>query len=299
MTTEQRKCVFCDKTVYVKVNGHAYILKDCYCAVDATYEIQNNLEDLLNALSHPRKRELFPLISGYIREMTDTNQSVSLTVEELENIQNSPILPISIEDKCQKLLQYLYRHSKSPNEPVVIQQLTNSYNLTYSPNLQEFIYVLEKLKTDMLLERSGSSIKLTEKGRSAAIASIETKRLKPCFVAIAMDEDLRNLWRTKVMPNIEQFGYYPRITDRESSTKAEDQMMNFIQESEVVIAELTLHSSEVYFAAGHALGREIPVIWTVRSDELDRIAISLDEIHPIVWETPEELVMLLQQRLTK
>ena len=74
--------------------------------------------------------------------------------------------------------------------------------------------------------------------------------------------------------------------------------LELIEESKLIIADLTGQSPEVYFTAGYALGLNIPVIWTVNSSDANDLFVQVKNIRPIVWDTAEELVVLLQQKLS-
>ncbi|MNJ51638.1 hypothetical protein D3C77_469480 [compost metagenome] len=221
-----------------------------------------------------------------------------LSANDLESIVKSPKIPVTIEDKGNRLLQYLYRHSEGAGEPVVIHPLSRSYNLTYSPNLQELVYIIDKLRNEKLLIREGMTFQLTEKGWSEAAASARGKKLKPCSVLVSNEEDMRAEWLQMLLPKIEQYGYQPRLLTQAKTQNSEKYSLELIADSKLVIADLTNQSPEVYFAAGYALGLKIPVIWTVKSSDADIFPVKIKEIRPIVWNTVEELTVILQQRLS-
>ena len=53
----------------------------------------------------------------------------------------------------------------------------------------------------------------------------------------------------------------------------------------------------VYFEAGYALGMGIPVIWTCRSDEIDKCHFDTRQYNHIVWETAGDLKEKLTNRI--
>ncbi|MBP1936073.1 hypothetical protein [Paenibacillus sediminis] len=253
--------------------------------------------DLIHSYSHAKKRQLFPIISAYIREMTDRDELVKLSMDDLETIANSPNIPMTIEEKGSRLLQYMYRHSKGPGEPVVIQPLAHSYNLTYSPNLQELVYIIDQLRNDQFIVREGMTFKLTDKGWSEAAARAGGRKLKPCSVLLGDDHELSAQWSEQVLPRIEQCGYQPILVNHSNKTNRDNDFTKQISESKLIIADLTSHSPEVYFAAGYALGMNIPVIFTVKRSHLDQV-IPSHQIRPLAWDTAEELAAMLQQKLS-
>lgn len=160
-----KRCLFCEKNItgiYVKELG-SYLFRKCYCTGTGEYEITEEAYERLNARPHQQKREQYPLVSGYIREMCERQEQVKLVTDDLSFILESPGIPRTLEAKKNKCLVYLYRHSDRPEDPVVLDPIQSAYNLTYSPNLQEFIYILEELKASKLISRMGSTLRLTPK----------------------------------------------------------------------------------------------------------------------------------------
>jgi hypothetical protein len=294
----KKHCLFCDEIVSIQPEGDYDRYLGCSCSPGGFYSLLRDSYEPIHSFPHQKKRNMLHLVSAYIRELTDCDEKIILSVDDLESITNSPNIPITIEDKGNRLLQYLYRHSDGPGESVVIQPLARSYNLTYSLNLQELVYIIDKLSNEKFLIREGMNFKLTEKGWREAAASAGRKKLKPCVVLISEEEDLRTVWQDRLLPKIEQCGYQPRLLTHTKAHNREKYSLELISDSKLIIADLTGQSPEVYFTAGYALGLNIPVIWTVNSRDADKLFIQIKDIRPVVWETAEDLAVILQQRLT-
>lgn len=294
----KKHCMFCDEIVAIEADGDYDKYIGCSCSPGGYYSLRRDSYELINSLPHQKKRDMLHVISAYIREQTDCDEKVMLSIDDLDSIVNSPKIPVSIEDKGNRLLQYLYRHAEGPEEPVVIQPLSSSYNLTYSPNLQELVYIIDKLINEQLLIREGMTFKLTEKGWNEAATSAGGKKLKPCLILISDDEGARIEWQEKLLPKIEQCGYLPRLIAHSTAQNGEKYELQQIADSKLIIADLTGLSPEVYFSAGYALGLNIPVIWTVQSNSADKLFIQIQDVRPLVWDTADELAVILQQRLT-
>ncbi|WP_334074560.1 MULTISPECIES: hypothetical protein [Paenibacillus] len=293
----KKRCLFCDEIVPAISESDYDKYMGCSCSPGGFYNLRKGSYEAIQSFPHQKKRELFHLVSAYIREQTDGNKKVTLSVNDLDSIAKSPEIPVTIEDKGNRLLRYLYRHSKGPGETVVIQPLSSNYNLTYSPNLQELVYIIDKLRSEHLLIREGITFQLTEKGWNEAAASAGGKNLKPCSVLIPDEGDLRTEWLAGLFPIIEQYGYLPRLLTHKETENREARFMEMISDSKLVIADLTGQSPEVYFAGGYALGLDIPVIWTVNSRDADTLHVKVNEIRPIAWDNVEELSVILQHKL--
>ncbi|WP_405104295.1 hypothetical protein MHH28_17245 [Paenibacillus sp. FSL K6-1217] len=293
---QKKHCAFCDQIVRITADGEYDQYIDCSCSPGGSYSLLRDSYEPILALSFQQKRDMLHLISGYIREKTDCGEKVILAFRDLEDIVNAPGIPVTAEDKGDRLLQYLYRHCGGPGEPVVIQPLSRSYNLTYSPNLQELVYLIDRLQSEDLLIREGMNFSLTSLGWAEAAATSGGRTLQQCIVLLPEDENLQAEWKDKLWSKIEQFGYLPCLLANMNETA---NSLESVKGSKLVIADLTGQSPEVYLAAGYALGLNIPVIWTVRSGEADKLKGYPQEIRPLVWNTAEELMVLLQQKFLK
>lgn len=293
----KKQCLFCDEIVPLETSGDYDIFVGCHCAPDTNYRLVKGSYEAINALSHQDKRQLFPIISAYIREQTDRGERVTLRTEDLELIGQSPEIPATLEEKGARFLQYLYRHSEAAGEPVIIQPLARNYNLTYSPNLQELVYIIDKLSGDELLVREGMSFRLTDKGWAEAAARAGGRQLKPCCVLLSLKQDAFTSWSEQVVPRIEQCGYRPQVFNIVEHTGTV-YSLDTLSASKLVIADMTNHSPEVYLGAGYALGLDIPVLWTLSSDQADQTPELPAGIRPLHWDSPESLAALLLQRLS-
>jgi len=295
---EKKRCLFCSEIVPIEEIGEYDHFMACNCAPGSYYRLLRDSYLAINSLSYPIKNKQFPIISGYIREQLDCGEKVTLSIEDLETIEKAPNIPVTIEDKEGRLLQYLYRHSDEPGQSIVIQPLSQNFNLTYSPNLQELVYIVEKLREAQFIVREGITFKLTEKGWNEAAARAGGRKLKTCCVLLPDNQQLRAEWIENVFPKLEQFGYLPFMFQQSDAEGGEYQAMTKLTDSKLIIAEITSHSPEVYFAAGYGLGRSIEVIWTMRSTQGDELFVQPESIRPIMWDDAEELAALIQQRLS-
>jgi hypothetical protein len=294
----KRHCLFCDQIVPVQEQGDYDRYLECYCSPEGSYSLLRESYEVINALGHGIKRQVFPLISAYIREETDKGEKVTLAFDDIDTLANSSAVPVTIEEKGYRFLQYLYRHSEQAGEPVVIS-LTNSYNLTYSPNLQELVYIIDKLQNEQSVIREGMTFKLTDKGWREAAERAGGRKLKSCYVLMSGDGEQVNEWNDRILPKLEQCGYLPRLYNQADIRTGEPFLLEQISECKLVIADLTGQLPAAYLAGGYALGLHIPVIWCVRSEDSTKLMVPSGDIRPLVWDNMEDLAATLQQRLIK
>ncbi|WP_058304164.1 hypothetical protein [Gorillibacterium timonense] len=293
----KKHCLFCDEIVPTIPEGDYDRYMSCSCSPGGSYRLLRASYEPVQALPQKMKRDMFHILSAYIRERTDCGDKISLSASDLEPITNDPSIPLTLQEKGNRLLHFLYRHSDGAGKPVVIHPLSSSYNLTYSPNLQELVYLIDMLINEQLLLREGMTFRLTEKGWGEAIASAGDKRKEPCFLLIPDEEDLRTEWSDKLLPKIEQCGYQPHLLSYWKTQSQDKISLELIADSKLIIADITDRAPEVYLMAGYALALKIPVIWTVNNRDADTLHSQVEDIRPLVWNTAEELTDVLVQRL--
>ncbi|WP_138751033.1 hypothetical protein [Paenibacillus sinopodophylli] len=296
---EKKRCLFCSEYVPVEPKGEFDRFLGCHCAPESSYSLQREHYVTIHALPYTVKNKRFPIISGYIREKTDCGDKVVLGENDLQAITDAPTIPVTIEDKERRLLQFIYRNTKGPGDSVLIQPLSNHFNLTYSPNLQELVYIIEKLKEAQLLIREGLNFKLTDSGWSIAAASAGGSKLKDCCVLLPEDEGMRAEWLDQIFPKIEQCGYRPRLFQPSEREYTDAYSLLEYSDCKLMIADLSEHSPEIYLVAGIGMGKNIPIISTMRSSVQAEDCVRMPAIRPLMWESSEELAMLLQQRIAQ
>ncbi|WP_308634237.1 hypothetical protein [Paenibacillus silvisoli] len=300
---ESKRCLFCDEMVKVKRKGGCEWYIDCMCAPGGSYGLQEGSYEPFRLMSYSDKRSTFPIMSAYIREQTDCDEKVVVSYEERGAILQSPLIPLTSEEKGIRLLRFLHRHTSGPGEPVIINQFSQSYNLTYSLNLQELVYITEKLKEDGFIERIGSTFKLTEKGWVEASNNASGKSLKPCYVLLSgSDENVGREWLETVFPLLIQLGYAPKFLEEDVSSqrldpKPVETLLQSVSDCKLLIADVTEPGAELWLRAGFAVGNDIPVIWTCMASAEGRE--QPQGVRPLYWEDAESLNRLLQKVLTR
>ena len=118
------------------------------------------------------------------------------------------------------------------------------------------------------------------------------------FVAMWFDEQMQSAWQEGFYRAIGEAGYVPRrIDSKEHINKIGDEIIAEIRRSRFVVADFTGQRGGVYYEAGYASGRDIPVVWTCRKDALGDLHFDIRQYNCIDWETPEELARRLKVRI--
>ena len=118
------------------------------------------------------------------------------------------------------------------------------------------------------------------------------------FVAMWFHEDLDKIYLSGFQLGIFNAGYDPiRIDQIEHVNRIDDEMIRQINASKFVVADFTGHRGGVYFEAGYAMGFGIPVFWTCRKEDMDKLHFDIRQFNCIDWTTTEELATRLSVRL--
>lgn len=89
-----------------------------------------------------------------------------------------------------------------------------------------------------------------------------------CFVACAFgDNEVDAIYQNAIEPAVRRIGAVPARVDRvEHNDDIDDKIMELLQSSDLVIADLTFARPSVYYEAGYFAGLGKPVVYTVRKD---------------------------------
>lgn len=292
----KKHCLFCNELATAEMSGDYDTFGGCMCAPEGFYELRQGAYAAIQAFTYAKKRSLLPVVSAYIRERSEEGEHIALTLEQVEAIAASPDVPMTQEEKEKRLLRFLYRRTEAPLEPVQLHPMSRHYNLAYSANLQEFVFIIEQLRERGQIIREGAVLKLTEQGWSEAASIAGGGKKKRCAFMAGDDSYGMELFN-RVLPGLEQCGYQTQLLLPSALSHSGGDELAGLSESKFVISDLTGAGPESYYMAGYAACKGIPIIWTVHRDQADHLIPYNKWIRPITWDTPEELVTLLQQRI--
>lgn len=143
--------------------------------------------------------------------------------------------------------------------------------------------------------------KITPRGweRIEALRTTQSSS-KAAFVAMAFHPALMRVFDHAIAPAIRAAGYEAiRIDRTEHNNRIDDEIIARIRQTKFLVSDFTDHRPGVYFEAGFALGLGHPVIWTVRSDQLDAVHFDNRQYNFIRWspENLPEFATALQNRI--
>jgi nucleoside 2-deoxyribosyltransferase len=240
------------------------------------------------------------LVSGYIREMTILGRGGLLLSSDSARAM-AAAAPKSIPARTDRLLLNLAGMSSFAGHLVELA-FENDHVLSYSRNGSETAFMIDHLIADGLVDREPgvySVVAVSVRGWArveALRAPGQTHRQG--FVAMSFEPDLLDLYEVAIAPAIRDAGYDPFIIlEHEHAGQIDDKIMLELNRSRFVVAEFTGHRPNVYFEAGYALGRGLPVIWTCREEDIDDAHFDTRQYNHLLWSTHAELRERLCRRI--
>lgn len=245
------------------------------------------------------------LVSGYLRELTERGKRDTIVSAESARTM-ADTAPSTVPERSEKLLLTLAATSRFAGDRHEIHG-PRDRSLAYSTSGGELMFLLHHLRQDGLLETSPVQsdppifhwVAVSLKGwtRVEELRAGSTS-FAQAFVAMTFDPDLEWIYLEAIAPAIEQAGYQPLILSRhEHADRVDERIVLELNRSRFVVAEFSQHRPSVYFEAGYAVGRGLPVIWTCRADDYELAHFDTRQYNHIVWRTAEELRDRLYTRI--
>ena len=103
------------------------------------------------------------------------------------------------------------------------------------------------------------------------------------------DDSMNEVYESAIQPGIEDAGYEAiRIDRKEHVNKIDDEIIAELRRARLVVADFTHGDAGprggVYYEAGFAHGRSIPVIFSCREDAIEKVHFDTRQYNHIVWE---------------
>jgi hypothetical protein len=223
-------------------------------------------------------------------------------------------------DKVERFFLLLDHHSFNVGD-VVDLTYTVAPNRTLADEIQAWCECASEVEFDAflnLLEREGliapdviSAYQLTPAG-FARLEEVARRRpsTRNVFVAMWFDQSMVAAFEEGIAPALTAAGYTPVRVDRlHHEGKIDDEIVAQIRRARFVVADFTcgtvvadsqshaIPRGGVYYEAGFAGGLGIPVIWCVRTDQINAVHFDTRQFPHITWTTPIDLREALYNRV--
>ncbi len=285
MNKEVAPCPVC-KREGIEEERISQSMASYHCPVCGTYEMPPFAPEIHGASTPNRK------LSAWIREQNERREPVRFTQKGMIERILAGIPDYRPLAKELKLLQALERRSNTPGH-VVNLTLGVDFPLAYASSSAECEFYLRGLEERGLVKSKSviNNVVITSAGwdyldKHASDLEERTQG----FVAMSFSTVMKPIWEDAMKPAILQAGYTPyRIDEDAHSENIIFRIMAEIKDSRFVVADLTEQNSGVYFEAGYAMGLELPVIWSIRKDDVDNVHFDTAQYNQIRWDSAEEL----------
>ena len=238
-------------------------------------------------------------LSSWIREKNDFGiEPPNITSDLIKQIQ-SFVPDYSPAQKQLVLLRKTEKKTEYPGQKVSIHP-NFDFTIAWASCEKELIYYVQSLidrgllKTDKIEEIDDEfpfDVEITPEGwdfldehEKPAIMGDQA------FVAMSFSPSLKSAWENGFSEAIKNAGFKAYRVDKEPHIDRIDvKIVTEIKNSLFLVADVTEQKQGVYFEAGYAIGLGIPVIWSVRKDELSKVHFDTRQYNHIVWESEGNL----------
>ena len=232
-------------------------------------------------------------LSSWIREKHDQNFEVPMIDTDLVKNINSITPTYNPSQKQLVLLRKLAWMTGYPGKKVKVNRKFD-FVIAWASCEDEFQFYIKALSERNLINTFRGDVveyQITTEGwnfldEHEKISIISDQ----AFVAMSFDKSMDSVWENGIRVAIDKAGYKPyRVNAEPHNEKIDNKIMAEIKNSFFLVADFTEQKRGVYFEAGYALGLGIPVIWSVREDDLKNVHFDTRQYGHIVWTSESNL----------
>lgn len=200
-----------------------------------------------------------------------------------------------------RLLWYLYKNGKTENQSFSYKE---DYPVIYAKSKDDAFRCIKIGEEIGYLKANTSSegrVNYSFKANAwKRIKELKEKNInsKQIFVALAFVDDIKNGYMEGIRPLEKETGYnFKCLAFEPHNDNIPFKILNEIQKSGLLVADLTYNKQNVYFEAGYAKGLGIPVIWTCRGTDSGDIQSDVSQYHILKWKDYNDLKENLKVRI--
>ena len=251
------------------------------------------------------KNDCASQLSAWIRNRNELrNVRPEITHTNVEDIVRE-VPKYSVSDKQRVILSLLERKTALPGDEVEFT-FDMDFPLAWASSANEFAFLLSALADRHLIDgperfnNPSCPCVISPTGWDALDEMRRTSQdSRQAFVAMAFPKELVQVWRNGIRPALERVGYRAyRVDDDHHIDRIDAKIMMEIKNSRFVLADVTNQRPGVYFEAGYAIGLGLPVIWSVRKDDLRNVHFDTRQYNHIVWKDADDLEQQLYNRVS-
>ncbi|MDA8257515.1 MAG: hypothetical protein M0Z99_18115 [Betaproteobacteria bacterium] len=238
------------------------------------------------------------ILSGWVRDQNNSGSVPMITTTVLENVLQRAAPPVA--ERAFALLQEAERGlgglgaNFNINEPRFL-------SATYSSNPNDVAFLVKILKEHGFMDfvAMGGVCEILPMGYMKLDELRSHQNVSDQgFIAMWFDDSLVDAYEHGLQAGVFSAGYNPlRIDRHEHVNRIDDEIVRQINASRFIVADFSGHRGGVYFEAGYALGRSIPVFWTCRKSDMGDLHFDIRQFNCIDWDSPTDLAIRLSSRI--
>ena len=259
----------------------------------------------LSLVFRPQDNQEKIQLSGYIAQENLKNNTPSLDslIKDNNWLEKLPPIP-NPSERAYLLLEGLVKQTdfigKTFNYSALINSLDENnspnsffYALSYCDKRAEIMYLLNYLEKMQFIDINKNhgqfmNLQVSVKGLEK-INTATNINSKIAFIAMWIDSKMDKVHKS-IEKAINKAGYEPlRIDKKDHIKKIDDQILVEINKAKFIICDLTSSGikeprGSVYFEAGYALGKGIPIIWTCSKAQIKELPFDIRQYNCLPWE---------------
>ncbi len=251
------------------------------------------------AVAVAERGKLLGNLSAWIRDQAENRRPPPLITSDSLSKTSLSFPEYSVSERLGLLLAALGRRSRYPGAQVSVVP-ERDYPICWANNGAELQFYIDTLvERGLVVDADEGGRSLTQENFELVVTSAGWQELddrartnvgsSQAFVAMSFSAAMREAYDSGIAPAVHDSGFRPYRVDMEPhSDRIDVKIMAEIRRSRFLVADVTEQKMGVYFEAGYALGLGLPVIWSVRKDDLANVHFDTRQYNHIVWETPEE-----------
>jgi len=291
-------CPVCKQSVehFNDIEGFKSEVQCNYCG---EFIIEKSLQAILDSNPYNQVR-----IGSWIREQNSFGVTPELKAIDFDNLIS--LKDKKINQKYELLLKYMY----SEKTIEIVQSNLNRLYLVlfWCEDIKEFNMLLSKavelnhlkLVFDSMIYKIYS---ITYDGKEFVENLGLDNNSNKIFIAFYFSDEMKIQFEPIIKKAVldASEGKFEAVRVSSSTTdhdaKIDDELIGMIKSSKAVIADFTGNRTAVYYEAGFAMGLGIPVIWTCKKDDVDKLSFDTRQYPHIIWENEEDLYKQVVNRL--
>lgn len=242
-------------------------------------------------------------LSFAIRQRNLNNENVVVNSENRATIINGIRIPETIKEISEYILKEFYNDSRliSKGLSISIENMV-AYAIKDYDTLQavvEYVEIMRWCSKSITYGSGGALIKISKDGIKHAESLISpNKDSILAFVAMSFKPELEAIYEEAIKGAIKHCGLEPvRIDDKQFNGEIVKEISDEIDRSRFIVADFTDNRPGVYFEAGYATGKGLPVIYCCKECEKGDIHFDINHFKFIYWENAEDLKDELIKRI--